>query len=100
MTTPELVKGIERNTFAGITGLGEAGWKGVPDSSGTQNAAPDYSAGTNHTGAETVPSADNQFWSNVDGEYAVQQDEITFRIDVRSPMGNPDASVSLSLIHI
>ena len=94
VTTPELVKGIERNTFAGIIGLGAAGWKGVPDSSGNQQATPDYPAGTNHTGATTVPSADNPFWSNVDGEYAVQQDEVTFRIDVRSPMGNPEASVS------
>ncbi len=83
VATPTLIKGIETNSFDGITGLGADGWKGAP-SGANQAAAPNYSAGT----------SDNAFGSNVDDEYAVQQDDITFRIDVTAPLGNEAGAVT------
>ncbi len=86
VTTPELIKGIEKNEFAGITGFATTGadpWRGVAP-------GPNYPAGSNHDGS----GPDNGFWSDVDGEYAVQKDGITFRIDVKAPTGNANGSVA------
>lgn len=83
-----LVKGIARNMFAGIDGQAADGWRGADGA-----PAPDYPAGSNH---EALLGMDNFFGSDIDGEWAVQNDEITFRIDVTAPLGNSVASVPTS----
>ena len=95
VTAPQLVKGIARNSFAGITtpaGSVGAATGTVTNCAGVSANLPNYPAGSGQT-------ALNPFGSNCDGgqggagEFAVQGDGVTFRVDVTAPQGNAEATV-------